>query len=54
MKKILISGLVAMSLSLASCGDYLDINESPNSPSRWRYFRRPYLPGNRDGFCHVL
>lgn len=33
MKKILISGLVAMSLSLASCGDYLDINESPNSPS---------------------
>ncbi len=33
MKKILVSGLVAMSLALSSCGDYLDINDSPNSPS---------------------
>ena len=33
MKKILISGLVAMSLALTSCDSYLDVNESPNSPN---------------------
>lgn len=33
MKKIILTGVVAMSMALASCDSYLDINQSPNSPS---------------------
>ncbi len=33
MKKILLTGVVALSLSLGACDSYLDINVSPNSPS---------------------
>lgn len=33
MKKILLSGLSALALIMASCGDYLDINQNPNYPT---------------------
>lgn len=33
MKKILFASLAAMSISLTSCDDYLDINTNPNSPA---------------------
>ena len=33
MKRILLISTVALSMTLASCDSYLDINEDPNSPS---------------------
>ena len=33
MKKILLTGVVALSLSLGACDSYLDINTNPNSPA---------------------
>lgn len=33
MKKIILTGALALSLGLASCDNYLDINQSPNSPA---------------------
>ena len=33
MKKFIYTAVVALSLAFTSCGDYLDVNESPNSPS---------------------
>ena len=45
MKKILISGLVALSVVMSSCDHYLDINDSPNSPSESAISEDLIFPG---------
>lgn len=53
MKKILLTGVVAMSLSLGACDSYLDINDSPNSPSVDKLSTDLIFPGAEMAFVNV-
>lgn len=53
MNKILKTGLLAVSLlSLSACSDYLDINESPNSPSEGNLNPDLVFPGAEMSFAN--
>lgn len=52
MKKILLTGVVAMSLSLGACDSYLDINDSPNSPSVDNLTEDLIFPGAEMAFAN--
>lgn len=52
MKKILLTGVVALSLSLGACDSYLDINESPNSPAVGNLTPDLIFPGAEMAFAN--
>lgn len=53
MKKIFITGIAAMSLALGGCDSYLDINDSPNSPSVDKLSTDLIFPGAEMAFANV-
>lgn len=53
MKKIIYTAVVALSLALTSCGDYLDINESPNSPNVDALSPSLIFPGAEMSLCNA-
>ncbi len=53
MKKILLTGVVALSLSMGACDDYLDINDSPNSPSVDKLNTDLIFPGAEMAFANI-
>jgi hypothetical protein len=53
MKKIITTAVVALSLAFTSCGDYLDINESPNSPNVGSLSPGLIFPGAEMALCNV-
>lgn len=52
MKKILLTGAVALSLSFGACDSYLDINESPNSPAVGNLTPDLIFPGAEMAFAN--
>ena len=46
MKKILLISALALGVGFASCDSYLDINESPNSPSAENIETGMLMPAN--------
>lgn len=52
MKKILLTGVLALSLSLGACDSYLDINESPNSPAVGNLTPDLIFPGAEMAFAN--
>ncbi len=52
MKKILMTGLLALTLSLGACDSYLDINESPNSPAAGNLNPDLIFPGAEMAFAN--
>lgn len=53
MKKIILAGIAAMSLTITSCDSYLDINDSPNSPSGAALTTSSIFPGAETAFSNV-
>lgn len=53
MKKIILAGIAAMSLTFSSCDSYLDINDSPNSPSGADLSTSSIFPGAEMAFANV-
>ena len=53
MKKILITGVVAISLGLGACDSYLDVNDSPNSPSVDKLSADLIFPGAEMAYANV-
>lgn len=54
MKKIFLTGALALSLTLGACDDYLDINESPNSPAQSNLTPDLIFPGAEMALCNSL
>lgn len=52
MKKIILTGALALSLGLASCDNYLDINQSPNSPAVENLTASMIFPGAEMAFAN--
>jgi len=52
MNKILLSGVMALSLTLGACDSYLDINESPNSPAVGNLTPDLIFPGAEMAFAN--
>ncbi|MDE6077869.1 MAG: SusD/RagB family nutrient-binding outer membrane lipoprotein, partial [Muribaculaceae bacterium] len=52
MKKILLTGVVALSLSLGACDSYLDINTNPNSPAVGNLTPDLIFPGAEMAFAN--
>lgn len=52
MKKILMTGVLALTLSLGACDSYLDINESPNSPAAGNLNPDLIFPGAEMAFAN--
>lgn len=52
MKKILMTGVVALSLTFGACDSYLDINQSPNSPSVDNLTEDLIFPGAEMAFAN--
>ena len=52
MKKILLTGVVALSLSLGACDSYLDINTNPNSPAVGNLSPDLIFPGAEMAFAN--
>lgn len=52
MKKILTTGVIALSLSLGACDSYLDINVSPNSPAQENLNPDLIFPGAEMAFAN--
>lgn len=52
MKKILLTAAVAVSLSFGACDSYLDINETPNSPSQSNLNADLIFPGAEMAFAN--
>lgn len=53
MKKILMTGAIALTLSLGACDSYLDINDSPNSPSVDKLSADLIFPGAEMAYANV-
>lgn len=53
MKKIFLTGAVAVMLALSGCDSYLDINENPNSPSVENLDSNLILPGAEMAFANT-
>ena len=53
MKKFIYTAVVALSLAFTSCGDYLDVNEAPNSPSVDALNPSLIFPGAEMALCNV-
>ncbi len=52
MKKILMTGVLALTLTLGACDSYLDINESPNSPAAGNLNPDLIFPGAEMAFAN--